>query len=297
MKKTFKYHLIEAIFKGIAKLSHKNRLRLGAFLSWCFPKVAKRRTHIVRTNLKLCFPETSSEQIEAWVKQNIRLTTQSFIDRSVLWYAPPERIKEISRLNGFDNLQRLLDTKEPVIILAPHFIGLDTAATVLTSIVPEGCTMYKSQRDPVLDDIIRKGRARFNIVHLLSRKDGFRSLVRFLRKGIPLYYLPDMDFGRKESIFVPFFNIPSATLPSTAQIAQMFHAKVTPVVTRLDIETGIYHIEQLPALENFPGTDSIEEATARINQLLEQWIRKDPAQYYWVHRRFKTRPEGESGFY
>lgn len=297
MENTFKYRFIEAIFKGIAKLSHQNRLRLGAFLSWCFPKLAKHRTHIVRTNLRLCFPEASTEQIETWVKQNIRLTTQSFIDRSVLWYASPSKIKEMTRLTGFENLQKLLDTKQAVIILAPHFIGLDTAATVLTSLVPEGCTMYKSQHDPVLDEIIRRGRARFNIVHLLSRKDGFRSLVRFLRKGVPLYYLPDMDFGRKESIFVPFFNIQSATLPSTAQIAQMFHAKVTPVVTRLDINNGIYSIEQLPALENFPGEDSIEEATARINRLLEEWIRKDPAQYYWVHRRFKTRPEGEKGVY
>ncbi|NOL50384.1 lysophospholipid acyltransferase family protein [Pelistega europaea] len=297
MQKSFTYRLIEFLFRKIAGMSHKNRLKLGAFLSWLFPKIAKRRAHIVRTNLRLCFPEASEAQIEDWVKQNIRLTTQSFIDRAVLWYAPLEKIHEISCLTGFENLQKLLDTGEPTIILAPHFIGLDTAATVLTSIVPEGCTMYKSQRNPDMDEIIRKGRARFNIVHLLSRKDGFRGLVRFLRKGIPLYYLPDMDFGRDESIFVPFFNIQSATLPSTAQIAKMFNAKVTPVVTRLDIETGIYHIEQLPALEDFPGEDSIEEATARINQLLEEWIRRDPAQYYWVHRRFKTRPEGEADFY
>lgn len=297
IEKSLKYRFIEFVFKSIGKLSHKNRLKLGAALSWLFPKLAKRRTHIVRTNLRLCFPEADDTQIETWVKRNIRLTTQSFIDRGVLWYGSPEKIQEISRLTGFDNLQSLLDTKAPVIILAPHFIGLDTAATVLTSVVPEGCTMYKSQRDPAMDALIRKGRARFNIVHLLSRKEGFRGLVRFLKKGIPLYYLPDMDFGRNESIFVPFFNIQAATLPSTAQIAKMFNAKVTPVVTYLDIDTGIYHIEQLPALENFPGEESIEEATARINRLLEEWIRKDPAQYYWVHRRFKTRPEGEAGFY
>ncbi|MDY3332099.1 MAG: lysophospholipid acyltransferase family protein [Pelistega sp.] len=297
MEKSFKYHFIEFIFRRIGKMSHQNRLKLGAVLSWAFPKLAKRRAHIVRTNLRLCFPEASEAQIEEWVTRNIRLTTQSFIDRGVLWYAPLEKIHEISRLNGFENLQSLLDTQQPTIILAPHFIGLDTAATVLTSVVPEGCTMYKSQRDPAIDTLIRKGRARFNIVHLLSRKEGFRGLVRFLKKGVPLYYLPDMDFGRDESIFVPFFNIQAATLPSTAQIAKMFNAKVTPVVTRLDIDTGIYHIEQLPALENFPGEDNIEEATARINQLLEEWIRKDPAQYYWVHRRFKTRPEGEAEVY
>lgn len=297
MQPSVTYRFIEFLLKRIASMSHTNRLRLGAFLSWLFPKVAKRRTHIVRTNLRLCFPEATNEQIKQWVKENIRLTTQSFIDRAVLWYAPIEKIKEISHLKGFDNLQNLLDTKKPTIILAPHFIGLDTAATILTSMIPEGCTMYKSQRNPDMDDIVRKGRARFNTVHLLSRQEGFRGLVRHLRKGVPLYYLPDMDFGRNESIFVPFFNIQSATLPSTAQIAKMFHAKVTPVVTYLDIQTGIYHIEQLPALEDFPGNASIEEATIRINYLLEEWIRRDPAQYYWVHRRFKTRPKGEADFY
>ncbi len=297
IEKSLKYRFIEFVFKSIGKLSHKNRLRLGAGLSWLFPKLAKRRTHIVRTNLRLCFPEVDDAQLETWVKRNIRLTTQSFIDRGVLWYGSTQKIHEIAQLKGFENLQTLLDAQASIIILAPHFIGLDTAATALSIRLKEACTMYKSQRDPSMDDIIRKGRGRFNKIHLLSRKDGFRGLVRFLKKGIPLYYLPDMDFGRNESIFVPFFNIQAATLPSTAQIAKMFNAKVTPIVTYLDIDTGIYHIEQLPALENFPGEESIEEATARINRLLEEWIRKDPAQYYWVHRRFKTRPEGETGFY
>lgn len=297
MKKSLKYRFIEFIFSRIGQMSHKNRLKLGAALSWAFPKLAKRRTHIVRTNLRLCFPDATENQINDLVKHNIRLTTQSFIDRGVLWFGSPEKIQKITHFNGFEHIQSLLDKKEPIIILAPHFIGLDTAATRISMNLVEACTMYKSQRDPDMDALIRNGRARFNTIHLLSRKEGFRGLVRFLKSGIPLYYLPDMDFGRKESIFVPFFGIQAATLPSTAQIAKMFNAKITPVVTRLDIETGIYHIDILPVLENFPGEDSIEEATLRINRLLEDWIRKDPAQYYWVHRRFKTRPEGDAEFY
>ncbi|NEN74828.1 lysophospholipid acyltransferase family protein [Pelistega sp. NLN82] len=297
MEKTFKYRVLEFIFKSISRLSHKNRLRLGATISWFFPKVAKRRARIVYTNLRLAFPEASEAQIHTWAKQNFRLTTQSFIDRAVLWYAPKAKIDEICQLYACPEFESIRQGKEPLLLLAPHFIGLDAAASYLSAMFPESCSMYKSQHDPAFDAIIAKGRARFNKVHLLSRQDGFRGLVRYLKNGFPLYYLPDMDFGRKESIFVPFFNIPSATLPSTAQIAQLFKPNVCPIVTALDIKTGIYHIKFLSPLKDFPGEDSIEEATARINRLLEEWIREDPAQYYWVHRRFKTRPEGEKSFY
>ncbi|ETD68593.1 lipid A biosynthesis acyltransferase [Pelistega indica] len=297
MENTFKYRLLEFIFKGIGSLSHSNRLRLGAVLSWFLPFIVKRRVHIIRTNFKLAFPEASKQQIEQWTKQNIRLTTQSFIDRGVLWYAPLDKIHEMTTLEGVDYLKQVQANHEPLMILAPHFIGLDTAATILTTHIPDGCTMYKSQHDPVFDALIRKGRARFNTVHLLSRQDGIRGIIRHMRNGVALYYLPDMDFGRDESIFVPFFGIQSATLSSTAQIAKTFKAKVCPVVTRLDIKTGIYHIKVLPPLDNFPGEDTIEEATARLNRLLEEWIRQDPVQYYWIHRRFKTRPEGEKELY
>ena len=157
--------------------------------------------------------------------------------------------------------------------------------------------MYTPQSDADVDTLVREGRGRFNTVHLVSRSDGVRGLIRHLRNGIPVYYLPDMDFRATGSVFVPFFGVQAATLLATAQIAKTWDAAVVPIVSRLDAGTGQYHIQVLPPLQDFPGEQSAEAATARLNTLVEDWIRIDPPQYYWVHRRFKTRPEGEPGFY
>ena len=200
-------------------------------------------------------------------------------------------------LVGYGHLQRCLDAGTPVILLAPHFVGLDAAATALTRLTPSGATMYTPQSDPAVDQLVREGRARFNDTRLVSRKEGVRGLIRHLRAGRPIYYLPDMDFGRQDSVFVPFFGIAAATIPATAQIARKFAAAVLPVTAHWDARTGRYRVEVHPALENFPGEASVEDASARQNALLEDWIRADPTQYYWVHRRFKTRPVGEPGLY
>lgn len=297
MKKTLKYRLIESLFRYFGRISTPKRLRIGAFLAALMPYVARRRTHIVRTNLKLCFPNAELETLRRWEKEHLRLFTQSMIDRGLLWYGDPERIRQEVAISGFEHIDNLVQAKQPLLMLAPHFIGLDAAATRISMGLTEACTMYKPQRDPDFDEMIRLGRGRFNEIHLLSRKEGIRGIIRYMRRGVPVYYLPDMDFGRNESIFVPFFGVPSATLPSTAQIAKSFKASVVPIVTRLDIQTGRYEVEVLPALANFPGEQDIEEATTRINQELEQWVLRDIPQYYWVHRRFKTRPEGEAKLY
>lgn len=297
MKKSLKYSLIEAIFGWFGRISTAKRLRIGAALAFVFPLLARRRLHIIRTNIRRCFPDADEATHRLWVKQHIRLFTQSLVDRGMLWYGDLDRIIQEIEMVGFEHLATLVEQKQPVLMLAPHFIGLDAAATRLTQRLDATCSIYKQQSDADFDELIRQGRARFNDIYLLSRKEGVRGILRHMQRGVPVYYLPDMDFGRHESIFVPFFSIQSATLPSTAQIARNFKAKVVPIVTRLDIDTGRYHIEVLPALENFPGEKTIAEATHHINQLLEQWILRDIPQYYWVHRRFKTRPEGEKSFY
>ena len=157
--------------------------------------------------------------------------------------------------------------------------------------------MYTRQSDADVDTMVREGRGRFNTVHLVSRHDGVRGLMRHLRNGIPVYYLPDMDFGPAGAAFLPFFNVPAATLLTTAQIAKTWDAAVVPIISRLNAETGRYHVDVLPPLDAFPGEQSPEDATARLNRLIESWVRTDPPQYYWVHRRFKTRPEGQARFY
>jgi Kdo2-lipid IVA lauroyltransferase/acyltransferase len=285
--------LLRAVFTYFGRCPTPTRLRWGGILGWLAPRLLKSRAHIVRTNLRLCFPELDDATREALLKRHFRLLAQSVIDRGLIWFGDPERVRQTVQLKGYEHLERAMEAGEKILILAPHFIGLDAAGSRVAMDCPRFASFYTPSSDPDIDALMREGRQRFNETSLVSRDEGIRGLIRLLRKGIPVYYLPDMDFGREGAVFVPFFGIQAATLPSTAQIAGSWQAKVIPVTSRLDETTGQYQIELMPPIPDFPGDDDPEAATARINRLLEDWIRRDPAQYYWVHRRFKTRPIGE----
>ena len=285
--------LLSGLFSYFGRSPYAVRRRWAFVLGWLAPYLMRSRAHIVRTNLKLCFPQHSEQQREAWLRTHFQLLAQSVVDRGLLWFGTRERIEATISIEGLQHLQALLDAKRPIILLAPHFIGLDAAATRLTLFLETSATLYTPQSDPYVDQLVREGRGRFNTVHLISRRDGVRGLIRQLRKGVPVYYLPDMDWGTEGAAFVPFFGVPAATLLTTAQIARTWEAAVVPIVSRLDIGTGQYHVDVLPPIAGFPGDQSLEDATARLNQLLETWVERDPTQYYWVHRRFKTRPPGE----
>ncbi|MGE4124699.1 MAG: lysophospholipid acyltransferase family protein [Pusillimonas sp.] len=288
-----KARLLRAVFTYFGRCPDSTRLRWGAVLGWLAPRLLKSRAHIVRTNLRLCFPELDDATREALLKRHFRLLAQSVIDRGLLWFGDPERVRQTVRLHGEEHLQRAMAAGENILILAPHFIGLDAAGSRIAMRCEKFASFYTPSSDPDVDAMMREGRQRFNETSLVSRDDGVRGLIRLLRQGIPVYYLPDMDFGREGAVFVPFFGIQAATLPSTAQIAGSWKANVIPVISRLDETTGTYDIELLPPLPDFPGNEGPEADTAHINRLLEEWVRRDPAQYYWVHRRFKTRPVGE----
>ena len=288
-----KAHLLRALFTWFGRCPTRTRLRWGLALGWLAPRLLKSRAHIVRTNLRLCFPELDESAREALLKRHFRLLAQSIIDRGLIWFGDPERVRQTVQLKGYEHLEKAIAAGEKVIILAPHFVGLDAAGSRVTMDSPKTATFYTPSSDPDIDALMREGRQRFNESFLVSRHDGVRGLIRLLRKGIPVYYLPDMDFGIEGAVFAPFFGIQAATLLSTAQIARSWQAKVLPIVSRLDEATGVYQVEMMPPIPDFPGPEGPEADTARINALLEDWIRRDPAQYYWVHRRFKTRPEGE----
>lgn len=282
--------LLNSLFRYFGRSSFSVRKRWATGLGWLAARLLRSRVHIVRTNLALAFPELSDSEHKTLLRRHFHLLAQSVVDRGLLWFGPASTIMNTTPIRGLEHIDDLLAKEQRIILLAPHFIGLDAAATRLTLFLRESATMYTPQSDDSVDAMIRTGRSRFNTVHLVSRKDGIRDLLRFLRRGVPVYYLPDMDFGRSGATFVPFFGVPAATLLATAQIARTWDASIVPIISRLNEETGQYHIEVLPALEDFPGDQNNEQATARLNHLIEEWVRTDPAQYYWVHRRFKTRP-------
>jgi len=294
---TFKRWLLRSLFAWFGRCSTTMRLRCGRVLGRLSVALMRRRVHIVRCNLRLCFPQLSGTQRERLLQRHFRLLAQSVVDRGLLWFGTRERMNEALKIDGLEHLQTLLDSGQRILMLAPHFIGLDASATRLTWFLKTSATLYKPQSDPEVDRLVREGRGRFNEVKLISRREGVRGLIRALRSGVPVYYLPDMDFGHEGSAFVPFFGVPAATLLATAQIALSCRAAVVPIISRLDEATGVYHIQVLAPLKNFPGKDDAQAAVARLNALIEEWVNPDPAQYYWVHRRFKTRPPGEPSPY
>lgn len=295
--KNKKLALLRTIFSYFGRLGFPARRRWARIIGWVAPRLARSRAQIVRTNLALAFPELSASERERLLQEHFHLLAQSLVDRGVCWFGTTESVVDTIEISGLEHLDELLKAERRIILLAPHFIGLDAAATRLTLFLKESATMYTRQSDVVVDQLVREGRARFNTVHLVSRHDGVRGLIRQLRNGVPIYYLPDMDWGMSGAAFVPFFGVQAATLLTTAQIARNFDAAVVPIMSRLDTGTGKYHVTVMPPLEDFPGDQDLEKATGRINELIEEWIKPDPAQYYWVHRRYKTRPEGEARFY
>lgn len=291
-----KYNLLKRLFRYFGRCSTSTRLRWGAVVGWLIPRLVRRRAHIVRTNLALCFPEVDQDTRDQWQRRHFRLLGQSLIDRGLLWFGLESTILNTVTLQGLHHIDEALAANKRILLLVPHFISMDAVGTRLSMSVDPLACFFARQSDPDVDKLMYEGRSRFVSCPLMDRKKGMRQLIRALRDGAPVFYLPDMDFGRDGSIFAPFFGVQASTLLTTAQIAAHQDAVVIPVIGRLNVDTGHYTAEVMPALEDFPGED-LEAATARINLLIEDCIRVDPTQYYWVHRRFKTRPEGEARIY
>lgn len=250
------------------------------------------RRRVAHVNLALVFPDMPKRARGRLARAHFRAFTEALFDRGLIWWGKPEHILAHVRwinLHHYEDAAR----EHPVILLAPHFVGLD-AGGVLATMTWRIVSIYSRQKNRLLDAAILAGRSRFNDPLLLSRQDGVRSALRALREKLPFYYLPDMDFGARDAIFVPFFGVPAATVTAPARLAALSGARIVPCVTRLTREG--YDVELYPAWDNFPG-DDIEIATRRMNQFIEERVLEMPEQYLWTHKRFKTRPPGAAKVY
>jgi KDO2-lipid IV(A) lauroyltransferase len=227
----------------------------------------------------------------------VRRTFESFgraaLERGILWWGSRERILRIVRFEGLENFEAVQGA--PVIWLAPHFVGLDMGGSRLAADYA-AASMYQRQKDPILDKILYHGRTRFVMPRLVSRQEGLRSIVRVIREGLPFYYLPDLDFGPRDSVFVPFFGVPAATITGLSRLAKLGGARVVPIITRQLPGGQGYVLRFYPAWDNFP-TDDVEADVRRMNAFIEERVREAPEQYHWLHKRFKTRPPGEPAIY
>lgn len=260
---------------------------LGALIGRLLYAFGRARRHVALTNLRLCFPELSEGARAALARRHFIAFGRAFLDRTLLWWAPRSRLERLIRLRGAEHLRDA--GGRPTILLAPHFVGLDAGGTMMTMAVPL-VSVYSSQKNPVFNAVLLAGRLRFNAPILLSRQEGMRRALKALKDGYPFYYLPDMDFGARDAIFAPFFGVPAATITGLSRLARATGARIVPVITRMTADG--YEVELRPPWQGYPG-ESVEADTARMNAFIEDEVRKMPEQYYWVHRRFKTRPQGE----
>lgn len=285
-------HLGVWLMRALAPLPLAWVRALGWLLGWVLYGAVRSRRSVVRANLDQCFPGWTDSQRAALMPRVFIRFAQAWLDRGWLWHARDDVVRR--RLNLTGALSEF-DGETPVVIFAPHFVGMDAGWTAVTQQLPRRFTgIYTDQTDKVVDAWMLKGRQRFEAARPFGRADGIKAIVSALRGGAPLYLLPDMNFGPQESIFVPFYGVPAATVPSLPRFARLGGAKVVPVVARMTPDG--YDVTVMPAWPDYP-TANVEADTALMNRRLQEYIDTMPDQYYWVHKRFKTRPPGLPDIY
>jgi len=272
--------LLAALGRGIGALLHL---------------LASGRRKVALRNLQLCLPELTDAERAALVREQFRWLGRSLLERGLLWYASPARLKRLIHVEGDVHLAQT--SERPVMWLVPHFMALDVAgaATQLFQ-TRQVASIYQAQSNAVFDHAMRRGRLRFGLGEVFARQESALPLVRAVKRGAAFFNLPDMDFGPRDAAFVPFFGVNAATLLAPSRLARSLKMVVQPVVAEMLPGGQGYHVRFLPPWTDWPSDDAEGDAL-RMNRWIESEIRRNPAQYLWVHKRFKTRPKGEASLY
>jgi len=259
---------------------------VGATLFWLIPE----RRKVTRINLDKCFPRKTPAEREQLARAHFRAFCRAFIEQGILWWSPRGRIENLVRIEGREHLEA---TRKPS-VFAPHFVGFEATLARLALDFPVSM-MYSRQKDPRFEARLLAGRTRFGGV-MFPRQAGIKKGIEIIDSGLLYYYLPDLDFGPNRSVFVPFFGVPAATVTGLAYIARTTGAAVVPCVTRMLPGGGGYVARLYPAWRDFPSGDDHADAR-RMMAFIEERVLEMPEQYFWLHKRFKTRPVGEPRFY
>ena len=267
--------------------------RLGTGVGSLLYVVMGPRRHITQTNLRLCMPELSERERHALARSHFQHYARSVLERGVLWWGSTARLRRLIEVEPGVPLDQI--AAGPTILLCPHFVCLDVAG-VAVMLESSLCSIYTAQRDPVFDGALRRGRTRFRPIELVSRAAGIKPIIRAMRNRLPYFMLPDLDFGARDALFVPFFGVPAATLTAPARIAAATGAKVIPVVATFLPGYRGWKVTFYPAWDQYPD-DDLAVSARRMNAFIEERVREAPGEYFWAHKRFKTRPPGVPDVY
>ena len=276
------------MLRGAAFLPFDWQLKLGSWFGHLAYHLAAGRRSITTTNIKLCFPERSAEEQQELVKQVLVNSGIGIFETNYAWTRGVSNVQRRFTIFGLEHLEAAVSAGEPVMLLGMHFSTLDLCGAALNEAQPFH-VMYRRNKNPVLEKVMSDGRQK-NFPDAIERSN-IRAVIKALKQNNIVWYGPDQDYGRKQSVFAPFFGIPAASITATARIAKMTSARVVPFFHRR-LANNHYEITLAAPLVNFPSGDDVADAR-QVNECVEKAILQAPDQYWWVHRRFKTRPEGE----
>lgn len=268
---------------------------VGRGLGRLLHRFGRARRAVALKNVELCLPELDAAARAQLVREHFEWTGRSLLERGLLWYASAERLRRLIHVEGDIHLAERSD--KPVMWLVPHFVALEVAGAA-TQVYQDktGCDIYTPQSNPVLDAAFKRGRARFGKALLFERDAGAMPVVRAIKRGVPFFNAPDMDFGLRDAAFVPFFGVPAATLLAPSRMARSLGMVVQPLIAETLPGGQGWRVSFMPPWEHWPTDNPVADAAA-LNRFIEEQIRLRPAQYLWVHKRFKSRPVGEPPLY
>lgn len=280
------------VLKALSLLPLPLLLALGEGIGWLAGRLWQKRRHVVRVNLKLCFPELAGAALEREVDAHFKALGAGIFEACLAWWASDERLRQYGEVVGLEHLDAAMANGTGALLLTGHFTTMELAARFI-ALHRDFHAMYRPINNGLIDYFMHRWRQRRSGLPALPRED-LRGLVRALREGRAIWYGPDQTLDFRNSVFVPFFGVPTLTITATARLAQMGRCKVVPYFpARVN---GRYRVTFYPALDNFPSGDDAADAR-RINAAMEDGIRAAVPQYFWVHRRFKWRPPGEQDVY
>lgn len=276
----------------INQLPYRWQLRIGAAVGWLLEKIPSKAKRTATINLQLCFPEWSVARRQQLLRENFKATGVAAIETGLAWWGSAKKLQGLLHIHGLDRIKQALAAGKGILLCSAHLTCLEIVGRMVQQAFPV-CVVYRPQKNKLLNALAEYYRGHC-YDRIIARHD-LRGMLRTLQQNKPLWYTPDVDAGKKNSIFIPFFGITTASITATSRLAQRSGAIVlTSFFYRRDDGTG-YDVYFTP-VENFPSDDVIAD-TQRINDLIEAAVRKQPAQYLWQYKRFKTRPEGEQRFY
>ncbi len=295
MLSSFTNHASVACLKLLSLLPYGALISIGYGLGYIASKIPSDRNRVININLNLCFPDLCKTQIDLLRKKHWRLLGRSLVEKSIIWLGSEKQLSRMIEVQSSVDLK----SRKPRILVNMHFTGIE-GAIILSALAkrmhwPRTSGFFQRMKNPFFNQKMIGWRNRFG-GNSIDRQGNTKAIIREIRNGDLIIVAPDIDLGLKDSEFVPFFGIETNTITTVSRLASITGAEVCLMTTTLKEDESGYLCKISEPLKDFPTNDHKED-TARLNQYFEDEIRLRPAEYYWVHKRFKNRPNQEANPY